>query len=116
MIAICGFFCGRGILLMVPMGAMGPFWPGDSSSRAVGGGGLAGCVQSREFGACAPRLPRFILLVNFSDTLLVVSILEILDSPEGIKYLKFITFGEMLVIAYFNLAFSLLLNVQLLII
>ena len=55
-------------------------------------------------------------MVNFSDTLLVVSILEILDSPEGIKYVKFITFGEMLVIAYFNLAFSLLLNVQLLII
>ena len=38
MIAICGFFCGRGVLLMVPMGAMGPFWPGDGSFRAVEGG------------------------------------------------------------------------------
>ena len=28
MIAVCGFFCGRGVILMVPMGAMGPFWPG----------------------------------------------------------------------------------------
>ena len=48
MIAICGFFCGRGVLLMVPMGAIGPFWPGDSSSRAVGGGGACGlCPKSR---------------------------------------------------------------------
>ena len=32
-----------------------------------------GCVQSRELGASAPWLPRFILLGNFSVTLLVVS-------------------------------------------
>ena len=38
---------------MVPVGAMGPFWPGDSPFRAVcvcvclGGGGLVGCAQSR---------------------------------------------------------------------
>ena len=31
-------------LLMLPVGAMGPFWPGDSSVWAVGGGGLVGCV------------------------------------------------------------------------
>ena len=29
---------------MLPVGAMGPFWPGDSSVWAVGGGGLVGCV------------------------------------------------------------------------
>ena len=48
-IAIWGGFCSPGGLLIVPV----------------------------ELGAPAPRLPRFILLVSFSDTLLVVSILEI---------------------------------------
>ena len=42
-----------------------------------GCGGLVGCVQSSVLGAGAPRLPRFILLVSFSGTLLVVSILDI---------------------------------------
>ena len=44
----------------------------------MGGGGverLVGCVESRELGA--NRFPRFILLGNFSDTFLVVSILDI---------------------------------------
>ena len=36
-----------------------------------------GCVQSRGLGACVPHLPGFILLVSSSDTLLVVSILDI---------------------------------------
>ena len=42
--------------------------------------GLVDCVQGRKFDACAPRLPRFILLVSFSDsdTLLVVSIQAVL--------------------------------------
>ena len=40
-------------------------------------GVLVGCVKSREFGARAPPLPSFILLVSFSDTLLAVSILDI---------------------------------------
>ena len=53
MIAICGFFCGRGVILMVPMGAMGPFWPGDSSSRAVGGGGGLRAVSKVESSARA---------------------------------------------------------------
>ena len=39
--------------------------------------GLMGCVQSRELGARALRLPRFILLRSFIDTLLMVSILDI---------------------------------------
>ena len=40
------------------------------------GGGLVGCVQSQELCACAPRLLRFILLVSFNETLLVVLILD----------------------------------------
>ena len=36
-----------------------------------------GCVQSRELRATGPRYSAFILLVNLSDTLLVVSILHI---------------------------------------
>ena len=39
--------------------------------------GLVGCVQSRGLGAYASHLPNFILLISFSDTLLVVSILDI---------------------------------------
>ena len=53
---------------------------------AVGGrGGLLDCAQKWEHGARAPRLPRFILLVSFSYTVLVVSILDIwgrFGSPE----------------------------------
>ena len=75
---------------MVHVGTMGLFWPGYSPFQAVGGGGLVGCVQSRELGARAPCLPRFILLGSFSDTLLVVSILDMIAicirfcSPEGV--------------------------------
>ena len=35
-----------------------------------------GCDQALGLGACAPRISVFILLVSFSGTLLVVSILE----------------------------------------
>ena len=56
-------------------------------------GRLVGCVQSRGLSARVSRLPRFILLVSFSDTLLVVSISDIVMigiwghffSPEGVK-------------------------------
>ena len=41
------------------------------------GVGTVGCVQIRELGRCARSLRRFILLVSFSDTLLVVSVLDI---------------------------------------
>ena len=60
-----------------------------------GGGGADGCkgyslalpglrgslwaVSKVESSACAPRLPRFILLGSFSDTLLVVLILDIVN-------------------------------------
>ena len=40
-------------------------------------GELMGCVQGRELSARALYLPWFILLASFSDTLLVVSILDI---------------------------------------
>ena len=70
-----------GGVLMVPVGRMGLCWPGIALSVVWGaggrGGGLVVCVQSRELGPGTPRLPRFILLVSFSDTLLVVSISDI---------------------------------------
>ena len=44
--------------------------------------GLVGCIQSREIGARASCLPRFILLLSFIDTVLVVSNLDIVyDCP-----------------------------------
>ena len=75
---------------MVPVGAIGGSC-GMALSGAVGGpvpgsvcvcvcvcmGGGMCIVPKVESSARAPRLPRFILLVSLSDTLLVVSILEI---------------------------------------
>ena len=57
------------------VGVVGVGWGGVG----CGGVGVGLCgVRSRELGAgCAPHLPRFILLVSFSDTLLVVAILGI---------------------------------------
>ena len=53
--------------------------PGLFGSFGVvgGGGGFWLCPKLRARRAHAPRLPKFILLVSFSDTLLVVSILDI---------------------------------------
>ena len=64
---------------------------GDGSFLGVcvcvggGGGGREGwigacglCPRSRARCMCAPRLRRFILQVNFSDTLLMVSILDMI--------------------------------------
>ena len=42
-----------------------------------GGGWLVDCVQRQVLRARMPLFPSFILLVRFSDTLLVVSILDI---------------------------------------
>ena len=63
---------------MVPVGYMGPCWPGGGPFRAVVGweGGLW-AVSKVESSARAPRLPRFIQLVSFIDTLLVVWTLNI---------------------------------------
>ena len=90
---------------MVPVGAMDLCWPGGGLFWPVGGGGFAfrglccwrasvglglwlrfgassvsaiggRFCHSRELGERVPRLSRFIVLVSFSDTLLVVSILD----------------------------------------
>ena len=73
--------------MMVPVGGYGSFLPGMVLSGLWGG---LWAVYKVESSAWAPRLPRFILLPSFSDTLLVVSILDIaiaicshLYSPEG---------------------------------
>ena len=82
------FICGR---LIVPVGAIGGscgmalsgavVWPFLGSACCVcvcgwvGGWGVLGCAKV-ESSARAPRLPRFILLVSLSDTLLVISILD----------------------------------------
>ena len=70
-----------------------------------GGGGLMGCVQTRGRGVPVPRLPGFILLGSFSNTLLVVSTLDMIAicsrfcSPEGViksscgNYGSFLTWG-----------------------
>ena len=51
-------------LLIVPVGTMGPFWPGDSPLQAVrGGGGGWRVAEGRE---------------SSGDALLVVSILDVL--------------------------------------
>ena len=59
------------------VGGTDPYLPGDhvrlGPFRAVGR--LLGYVQGRELDPREPRLPRFIQLGSFSDTLLVVSIL-----------------------------------------
>ena len=55
-------------------GGLGVVWPvGDGASwvapfRAVAGGACGLCPESRAGRARAPRLPRFILVVSFSDT------------------------------------------------
>ena len=67
--------------MVVICGSYGSFWARGGPFRAVGGwmgvGVLVGCAQSRELGGRAARLLRFILLVSFSDTLLVVSMVDI---------------------------------------
>ena len=61
---------------MALSGAVGWPFPGSVCVCVCVGGGL--CVVPKvESSARAPRLPRFILLVSLSDTLLVVSILDI---------------------------------------
>ena len=94
---------GSGSGLRVALGGLRRFGPFQTA------GGIVVCVHSRELGACAPRLLRFILLVSFSGTLLVVSILDIVYdmfaicghfySPEGVinsscgNYGSFLTWG-----------------------
>ena len=74
---VWGGWVGLWGFAVVLVGAMGLCWPGGGALRA---GAHVGCVQSREFGVRPPHLPNFILLVRFSDTLLVVSILGSFDN------------------------------------
>ena len=77
-IAIWVAFAVLGWLLVVPVGPIGPYWPGGGPFRAVGGGGGGlWAVSKVGSSARAPRLPRFIQLVSFIDTLLVVWTLDI---------------------------------------
>ena len=66
-----GFFAG---VWGAGWGGMGinPFW-----AWGLWGGGQGWAVTKVESSARAPRLPTFILLLSFSGTLLVVSILDI---------------------------------------
>ena len=65
------------------------FWAWGVCGLWVVGGELVGCAQSREFGASAHRLPRFVVLGNFSDSLPVVSILDMVyDFVSGFAVLK----------------------------
>ena len=72
------FACGPGggALLVVAV-AVGSFWSGMAFS---GMWGDLWAVSKVESSVRAPCLPRFILLESFSDTLLVVSILDIVYS------------------------------------
>ena len=63
---------------------MGHFYPGDNPLQTVEGGVLVGCVQTRKLSVWVPRPERFILLLSFSYTLFVVSILDIVyDSRKS---------------------------------
>ena len=72
-------------------------WPGDNSFHIAGGEGMAGgggdcslqAVPKVESSARAPRLPRFIQLVSFSVTLLVISILDIVYECHLRPFLQF---------------------------
>ena len=57
-------------------GGMGPFWPGGRPFWAVGEGGV--WVVSKVQSLARGDPPRFILLISYRDTLLVVSIFSIL--------------------------------------
>ena len=67
---------GWGALLVVAV-AVGSFWSGMAFS---GMWGDLWAVSKVESSVRAPCLPRFILLESFSDTLLVVSVLDIVYS------------------------------------
>ena len=64
------------------LGGIGRFWPFLAFWTV---GAFVGCVRGRGLGARAPRFPEYILLVGFSDTLLVVSILDIQSRELGAR-------------------------------
>ena len=86
---LCGFnVCNVRLGMVFGAWGGGPWRDGSSIWRVGafdfffwGGGWIDGrCVQSLEFDVCSPRLPNFILLVSFSDTSFVVSILDSFDN------------------------------------
>ena len=66
------------------------------------GRGLVGCLEGRELGARTPGFPRFILMESFSDTLLIVRILDMIViwgrfcSPEGVINTSCGNYGSLL--------------------
>ena len=90
---------GSGGVLMVPAGAMDPFWHGGGPFRVVGGGGACGlCPRPRARCACIPgvypggRLRWQALVAGFGDTLLVVSILPAFAVLRGLL-MVFVAWG-----------------------
>ena len=77
MIAICGCFCSPEGGINSSCGRYGSFSTWDSPFWAVGGGGGLWALSKVVNSVFTPGLPRCIPMVNFSDTLLVVLILDI---------------------------------------
>ena len=78
---MAAFVVLRGFLI-VPVGTMGLLtwgWPFPDCGVACGL-----CPKSRAWRTRTPHLPRFILLVSFSDTLLLVSIVNIFVVLKGL--------------------------------
>ena len=80
MIAICGRSCNPGGVINGSWGDCGSSlaWEWPFPDCGEGGGGLWLNPKSRARRVGAPCLPRFILLVSFSDTLLVVLFLDMI--------------------------------------
>ena len=64
-------------LIIVPVGTMSPFSLEDNPSKTVKELVEDACLRSTAWHAHAPRFLRFILVVSFSDTLLMASTLRI---------------------------------------
>ena len=77
MIAICGCFCSPEGGINGSCGRYGSFSTWDSPFWAVGGGGGLWALSKVVNSVFTPGLPRCIPMLNFSDTLLVVLILDI---------------------------------------
>ena len=54
------------------------------------GGACRLCLKSKARRLCVPHFPRFVLLVSSTDTLLVVSILDICGRFSGLEEVKLV--------------------------